>query len=238
MVLDALHYSTEVILMTGIVLGLAALAVPLLWVDGNQPVSQAQPRSGRRIPKALVGGLLLAMISWWLCVLGITVYVIRKPLMAKVLNARADRARAAALCESLEIIAMAICVGMPIDDMLSLVVRCGKPEVRPLFEAARNALSVGDSRRQVLRQMAEQGGAPLASMCEVLIAADRDGAPVALVLDRLAAEAGRAHRLAVEERARRAPVLMLAPLTLCCLPAVLIGTVLPFILLSFGQTSL
>jgi hypothetical protein len=237
MVLDALHHATEVALIAGVVLGLAALAVPLLWVGRAKPVHDPRPRFGRRSPKALVGGLVLVVISPWLGVLGLVVYLVRKPLRAKVQRTRADRARVAAVCESLEIIAMAVCVGMPIDDMLSLVIRCGKPEARPLFQAARNELAVGGSRREVLRRLAGHGGAPLSSVCEVLIAADRDGAPVALVLDRLAVEAGRAHRLAAEERARRAPVLMLAPLTLCFLPAVLIGTVLPFVLLSFGQTS-
>ncbi len=223
--------------MTAVLLGLGAFLVPLIWTGRDrQLLARPDPRTGR-IPKAAVGGFLLTLISPWLGLSGLTVYFARKPLVARIQNARSDRAVADALCESLEIIAMAICVGMPIDDMLSLVLRCGQPEVRPLFEAARNALSGGRSRREVLRQIAEGGGAPLSSACEVLIAADRDGASVALVLDRLAAEAGRAYRLAAEERARRAPVLMLAPLTLCSLPAVLIGTVLPLVLLSFGQTS-
>jgi pilus assembly protein TadC len=138
----------------------------------------------------------------------------------------------------LEIVAMGISVGMSVEEMFEFVVRVGPPCARPLFDAAVSEFRAGHSRNQILTGLAQRGGSAVSPVADVLIAADRDGAPTALVLDRLAGEAGRAHALAAEERARRAPVLMLAPLTLCSLPSVIVGTIAPFVFLTFGQTSL
>ena len=139
--------------------------------------------------------------------------------------------------DTLEVLAIGVSVGMSLEQVVGFAIRCVPAATRPWFEHAQRSLAVGHRRREVLTALGDEGGPEMASVTDVLISSDRDGAPVAFVLDRLAAEANRLIRLAAEERTRRVPVLMLAPLTLCSLPAVLIGTVLPFVLLSFGQTS-
>ncbi|MFW2381592.1 MAG: type II secretion system F family protein [Acidimicrobiales bacterium] len=221
-----------------VVLAMASALVPVVWADPNRPNPKPRTRSAQHRVPVVAAAVVVGVVALPLPVLLILPLVWAvNPLIAMASSHRQRRAMAAAFPETLEIIALSISVEMSIDEMIDLVARCGPQPIRPLFVAARRSLTAGHSRRQALRQLASQGGPPMAAACDVLIAADRDGASVALVLDRLAAEAGRAHRLAADERARRAPVLMLAPLTLCSLPAVLIGTVLPFILLSFGQTS-
>ncbi len=138
--------------------------------------------------------------------------------------------------ETLEVLAMAIAAGMTIDRAVDFVVRTGPEPARPAFEAVARQLAAGSSRRSALMTLADQTDGLYSPLVEVLLAAERDGASVALVLDRLTNEAARAYRNAAQERARRTPVLLLAPLMICSLPAVLIGSVVPFIVLTLGQT--
>ena len=63
----------------------------------------------------------------------------------------------------------------------------------------------------------------------VLIAAERDGAPLVAGLERAADATRRAERRALERRARRLPVTMLLPLVLCVLPAFVILTLVPLL---------
>jgi Flp pilus assembly protein TadB len=225
--------------MIAAVIGLAAAALPLFWIDHTRAGQKSlEGPTGRFFRTVALGAILALMAAPPLVFVATIVVLGAKPISARIRSLRLDRAQVAAMPDTLEVIAMAISAGMSIGEMISLVTRCGPPPVRPLFASANRSLAVGHSRREVLYQLGHDAGVQLMPACEILIAADRDGASVALVLDRLATEAGRARRLAAEERARRAPVLMLAPLTMCSLPAVLIGTVLPLVLLSFGRTSL
>lgn len=162
--------------------------------------------------------------------------VMGSPLLLASARSEAERRRRRnAMPETLEVLAMAISAGMTIDRSVDFVVRCGPHPARAAFEAVARQLAAGSSRRAALTSLAEQVEGLYSPLVEVLLAADRDGAPVALVLDRLANEATRAYRNAAEERARRTPVLLLAPLMVCSLPAVLIGTVVPFVVLTLGQ---
>lgn len=158
------------------------------------------------------------------------------PLVATMRSQAERRRERNAMPETLEVLAMAITAGMTIDHSVNFVVQCGPDPARAAFAAVARQLAAGNSRRTALSSLAEQMEGLYSPMVEVLLAAERDGAPVALVLDRLAAEATRGYRNAAEERARRTPVLLLAPLMVCSLPAVLIGSVVPFVILTLGQT--
>ncbi len=159
------------------------------------------------------------------------------PLLLASTRAEALRRRERnAMPETLEVLAMAISAGMTIDRSVDFIVRCGPDPARAGFEAVARQLAAGSSRRAALTSLAELMEGLYSPLVEVLLAAERDGAPVALVLDRLANEATRAYRNAAEERAKRTPVLLLAPLMICSLPAVLIGSVVPFVVLTLGQT--
>ncbi len=159
------------------------------------------------------------------------------PVRRHALMRRDRRVREVAWPEAIEVLALGVGAGMGLNALFEFAGRVGPLPLRQDFRSAGSVLAAGGSRREALRTLGDLAGAPAVATVDVLLAADRDGASMALVLDRLAAEAARAHRLAAEQRARRAPVLMLAPLTLCSLPAVLIGTVVPFIVITFGQTS-
>ncbi len=174
---------------------------------------------------ALAGVLLAALLGW--------------PVGQRSLAlSRANRAVVAAVPDTLEVVGMALSAGMSLPELVDLVVYCGPPAVHEAFSTVVGQLRAGESRRFALRSLAPLGRGAYLPMVDVLLTGERDGAPVALMLDRLAQEASRAHRHAAEERARRTPVLLLGPLLVCSLPAVLIGAVVPFITLTLGQTPL
>ncbi len=223
-----------------LVVSAAAMAVPILGLLPRRPVAF---RVRRHAPRPLLPVLAGALVGFgtgsWLLAVAVVAPGLARPRLANLAEARRRAQRLdRAWPEALEVLSMGVSVGMPIDELLAFGLRCGPQPTRELFEFGRAELISGATRRQVLRSLADRGGDVVRPVVDVLLAADRDGASVALVLDRLAAESSRVHRLAAEERSRRAPVLMLAPLTLCCLPAVLIGTIAPFVLLTFGQASL
>ena len=67
-------------------------------------------------------------------------------------------------------------------------------------------------------------------MADGFAAADRDGLPLAPVLERLADEARQMRRRQVDERTRRLPVQLAVPLVLCTLPSFALLTVVPMLL--------
>ena len=83
-------------------------------------------------------------------------------------------------------------------------------------------LALGRGRDRALERFAETCGGEARRVAAMLVVAQRLGAPLARALA-VQADALRAERRrAAEARARRLPVLILFPLTLCILPALLI----------------
>jgi tight adherence protein C len=68
------------------------------------------------------------------------------------------------------------------------------------------------------------------ALADVFAAADRDGLPLAPVLERLAGDARQMRRRQIDERARRLPVQLSVPLVLCTLPSFALLTVVPLLL--------
>ena len=87
----------------------------------------------------------------------------------------------------------------------------------------------GEPWADALSGAARELGPSTQHVFSVLIAAERDGAPVAPALHRASDEARRRRRIRAEERVRRIPVLMLFPLVFCILPAFALFTVVPLL---------
>jgi Flp pilus assembly protein TadB len=134
--------------------------------------------------------------------------------------------------------------GLPVAvDLLAAVLRAGIPFGQALDMVARalvgpggEELSTGAERLRLGAEPAglwNQGGgrgdrasAPLVELGRALARAERSGAPLADLLDRLAADARRTAQTSAQARAQRTGVLVVLPLGLCFLPAfVLIGVV-------------
>lgn len=135
----------------------------------------------------------------------------------------------------MEVVGLALGSGFDVAGALGLVRDCGPPAFEGIVARALGELGAGVPRRHALVRLGEASASSLGSMVDVLLAAEREGAPVAMVLDRLADEAATQRRALALERARRTPVLLLAPLVLCSLPAVLLGTVVPLLVITLGD---
>jgi tight adherence protein C len=72
-------------------------------------------------------------------------------------------------------------------------------------------------------------------LADSLAAADRDGLPLAPVLDRLAADARHQRRRRTEAAARQLPVRLSLPLVLCTLPSFVLLAVVPLLLAALAS---
>jgi pilus assembly protein TadC len=90
-------------------------------------------------------------------------------------------------------------------------------------------LERGQRLSDVLMRWRQAGGWDIADVVDVLLAADRDGGPVAPVLDQLAAEARAQRRREAAAQARQLPVRLAAPLVLCTLPSFVLLGVVPLV---------
>lgn len=140
--------------------------------------------------------------------------------------------------EVVELVGLALGSGLDVDGALELVFECGPAAFEDLVALTSAELRAGVPRRRALVTLAQSSAGNLGPLVDVLLAAEREGAPVALVLDRLAGEAAARRRALAHERARRTPVLLLAPLVLCSLPAVLLGTIVPLLVITLGDRPL
>ena len=92
----------------------------------------------------------------------------------------------------------------------------------------------------VLEQLRTTFGAPSYAVIDALLASDRDGLPLAPVLDRLATEAHLQRRRQSEQALRQLPIKMLFPLVCCTLPSFVLLGVAPMLAASvaaLGQLS-
>ncbi len=85
----------------------------------------------------------------------------------------------------------------------------------------------GEAWADALRHAAVGLGSSARSVLTLLVAAERDGAPLAEALARAGDEARRRRRTYAEQRARRLPVVMLFPLVFFILPAFGLLTIAP-----------
>lgn len=76
---------------------------------------------------------------------------------------------------------------------------------------------------------ASRVGQPASELSVILKSADRHGVAIGDALEHLAADLRRRRRRQAEERARRLPVTMLVPLVICVLPAFVLVTVVPML---------
>jgi Flp pilus assembly protein TadB len=168
------------------------------------------------------------------------------PLVAAVVAAsrvvvprrRAGRRRAAvadSLPEVVDVVMVALSAGSTIVGALQLAAIRGPTPARPGLASTLERHHAGEPLAVALRSVADLVHPEFRALALTLAQAERDGAPLAAVLQRLADEAQRARRRRLEAAARRIPVQMLPPLVLCALPAVVVGAVVPLVVVSLRR---
>ncbi len=101
--------------------------------------------------------------------------------------------------------------------------------------AAADRLALGAAADRVWNDLADDPG--LAPLGRALARAERTGAPVAAVVERLADDLADAERGAVEQRARAVGVKAAVPLGVCLLPSFLLLGIVPLVVSLVGGLS-
>lgn len=129
-------------------------------------------------------------------------------------------------------------------DLVLLAVRCGHlpleavrvalahmPEtVRPAFAGVVQRVVAGERFADALAVLPTLLGPRAHALADAFAAADRDGLPLAPVLERLSSEARHDRRRRADARARQLPVRLAFPLVLCTLPSFVLLAVAPLLL--------
>jgi tight adherence protein C len=142
-------------------------------------------------------------------------------------------ATVAALPDALDLLAVCALGGMGIDPALRLVAPQTPGPLGEALRAATTALDVGMPRGGAYAELVRVTGADeVRRVVAALERAERYGASIADALAAQAREIRDRRRTSAEERALGAPVRMLFPLALCFLPAFVLLTIAPALLVA------
>jgi tight adherence protein C len=133
----------------------------------------------------------------------------------------------------IDLVSVCVTAGLSPPVALERAAESVRGPLRQSLERARREVALGDSWRTALRGAAD--GMDLRDMRRLAAALERGqrlGAPLADQLRRLARDVRDERRARAEERARRAPVLMLFPLVFLILPAFVLAAVIPAVVVA------
>jgi tight adherence protein C len=158
----------------------------------------------------------------------------RITIAAPVRRRRSARVRASDLdsryAEAIELIVLAVRSGHLPLSAIRIVSPHLAPPVRDAFAAVLHRCDHGDRFADALHELPAHLGARANTLADGLAAADRDGLPLAPVLDRLAADARQHRRRQADTLARQLPVRLALPLVCCTLPSFILLAVAPLLL--------
>lgn len=195
--------------MTGVFLGLL-LAAPLLLFAADH-----RPRH--------VGAPLPAEVS-----------TIRRTV-ARWTTSRQQRQLQHALPDAIDLVVLAVRSGLLPAAALRVVHTHFHPGLRVATAEVLAAVDRGERFADALPLLVQRLGPVLHPLVDGFVAADRDGLPLAPVLERLAADARAHRRRQIDTMARQLPVRLAVPLVVCTLPAFVLLAVVPLLLAAFAS---
>jgi Flp pilus assembly protein TadB len=217
------------------VFGLGAIAQPRPIRHPSPSPAATPARSGRwSVATALAIALLAGGVVALLGPVPVAVAVVsgcalRRRAGVAVARRRREEAESA-MPDAIELLVLCVRAGCsPTQAVVELVARA-PPPLRPAFAAVELQLHRGRALADALGALAEQAGPPGRELARTIAAADRNGLPLAPVLDRLVADARAARRRLGDAAARRLPVRLTFPLVTCTLPAFVLLTIAPAVL--------
>jgi tight adherence protein C len=226
--------------------GLLTAVVVILTALATRPSPARKPSAGARPPapaavrrprrRSIVGGA---------AVLGAASVVVTGPLpaiaaavagVAVGVGRRRRRASArrrtveAALPDAIELLVLCVHAGRsPAQAVVELARRAPAP-LGDAFFAVERQLHRGRRLADALAELPRLVGPGARELASSIAMADREGLPLAPVLDRLAAEARAERRRLGEAAARRLPVRLSFPLVVCTLPSFVLLAIAPAVL--------
>lgn len=139
---------------------------------------------------------------------------------------------------TVDLIAVVIGSGGTVRQSIETVAEFGPEPVSSSFASVLVNADDGMLLADALGRLAADVGSSFQPLVGALVATERDGAPVSLLLQRLADDAEQARRWRIEALARRLPVTTLVPLVVCLLPATIVGTVVPLVIVALRHLEL
>jgi tight adherence protein C len=190
---------------------------------------------GSRRASAVAGPVLAGVAGWvvggpiGLAGAGGAALVLRRRRRAR--RAAASRRRIeAALPDAVELLVVCVHAGRSPTQAVAELSERGPPAVRPGFQAVVRRLHRGDGLADALAQLPLVLGPSVHELAAVVATAEREGLPMAPMLDRLAADARAARRRQGEAATRRLPVQLAFPLVTCVLPSFVLVALAPAVL--------
>lgn len=172
----------------------------------------------------------LAPLPW-----GLAVVLPRRAARRK--RIRAEAAWGAAVPDTVDLFALALGAGLAVPGALGLVAPRAPPPLGPALVRADLRVRHGEPLDAALDQVV-QASPVTRPLVAVLVAAHCDGAPAAEPLARVADDLRATRRRQAEARARQVPVRMLFPLVGCTLPAFVLVTVVPAVVVALADLQL
>jgi len=141
-----------------------------------------------------------------------------------------QRAIEAAMPDAVELLVLCVRAGCsPTQAVVELVARA-PPPLRPAFAAVELRLHRGQGLADAVGALTEHAGPTGRDVARAIAVADRDGLPMAPVLDRLVADSRATRRRLGEAAARRLAVRLTFPLVTSTLPSFVLLAIAPAVL--------
>jgi tight adherence protein C len=145
------------------------------------------------------------------------------------------RAVDAALADAVDLVVLGVRAGHLPAAALDAVHHHFAPPLRDATATMLRDVRRGVRFADALPQLSARLGPALDPLVDGLAAADRDGLPLAPVLERLAADARQHRRRQLDTLARQLPVRLAVPLVVCTLPSFVLLAIVPLLLAALSS---
>lgn len=151
-----------------------------------------------------------------------------------------SRASAAttALVEFVDLVVVLLKSGRTTHQALDCVRRWGTGDVSVAAQKILARCDAGERLADALGELLTVFGSPAVGIANTLAAAERDGLPIAPVLDRLVGEAHAERRRQAQVDASKLPIKLAFPLVTCVLPSFVALTVVPILIGALSSLTL
>lgn len=136
----------------------------------------------------------------------------------------------AALVEFVDLLVVLLKSGRTSHQALDCIARWGSDDVQRAAVRILDRCATGERLADALGELIVVFGAPAVGIANTLSTTERDGLPVATVLDRLVSEAHAERRRQAQIDAAKLPIKLAFPLVACVLPSFVALTVVPILI--------
>jgi tight adherence protein C len=136
----------------------------------------------------------------------------------------------AALVEFIDLLVVLLKSGRTSHQALDCIAQWGSEDVQHAAVRILDRCAVGERLADALGELLDVFGAPAVGIANTLAAAERDGLPIAAVLDRLVSEAHAERRRQAQIDASKLPIKLAFPLVTCVLPSFVALTIVPILI--------